>query len=803
MFKKVLITVLVLLTLAAPIFAQETYKKPPQAVLDVLNAPLPPAASVSPSRDYMLMANQLRYPPIADLAQPMLRLAGLRINPATNAPHRAPYFVGLSVKKIADGSEIKVMLPPGAKIAMPRWSPDGKSFAFTNTISNGVELWVGDTATAKIRKISGAAINTTFGEPIQWANSGKLLVQLIVANRGPAPPKPAVPKGPDVQETAGNGGPVPTYEDMLTSVHDEALFEFHTTSQIAFVEAANGKITPIGKPAIFQSEDLSPDGKYVLVASIHRPFSYQHTAGQFPKLIEVWDATGKPVHKLADLPLPATRIGGVRPGPRNYEWQPTEPSTLVWVEALDDGDPDKKVPNRDKLAALKAPFSGTPSEIFKTEHRLTGVQWFEKDRMIFVRENQRERRWNRTFLVSLDRNFEPKIVWSLNSQDRYNDPGSPVQHLTADGQQAILQNGDWIFLEGQGASPDGDLPFLDRFNMRTLKSERIFRSKLNAYESVVALLADDASRFLTRYETAMDPPNYFVKSASGGTSQAVTTFTDTTPIVRKIKKQLVKYKRADGVPLSMTLYLPPDYKEGTRLPAVMWAYPREYENADTASQVSGSSARFTTITGPSELFYALQGYAILDDASLPVIGTLKEMNDTYIQQIVAGAKAAIDKAAEMGVVDPNRVGVGGHSYGGFMTANLLAHSDLFKAGVARSGAYNRTLTPFGFQSEQRTFWEAEDTYLNMSPFVFADKLKEPVLFIHGEADDNTGTFPIQSERMYAAVRGHGGTARLVMLPHEAHGYLARETIEHVLYEMITWFERYVKDVQPPKTGSQR
>lgn len=800
MLKKVFITALVLLPFAAPTFAEEAYKKPPQNILDVLNAPLPPTTSVNPSRDYMLMANQLRYPPIADLAQPMLRLAGLRINPATNAPHRAPYYIGLSLKRISDAAEIKVALPPNAKITLPRWSPDGKSFAFANTISNGVELWIGDTATGKIRKISGAIVNTTFGEPIQWVGNGRLLVQLVVANRGAAPAKPAVPAGPDVQETSGNARPVPTYEDMLTSAHGEALFEFYTTSQLAFVDVVAGKVTPVGKPAIVQNSDLSPDGRYILVSSIHRPFSYQHPAALFPKLIEIWDVTGKPVHKIADLPLSQTPIGGVRTGPRGLEWQPNEPSTVVWVEALDEGDPEKKVPNRDKLVALKAPFSGTPSEIFKTEHRLTGYSWFERDRMIFVRENQRERRWNRTFLVSLDRSFEPKVVWSLNAQDRYNSPGAPVEHTMENGQRAILQNGDWIFLEGEGASPDGDLPFLDRFNMKTLKGERIFRSKINTYESVVALLANDGSRFLTRYETASDPPNYFVKTASGGTGQAITQFTDPTPIVRKIKKQLVKYKRADGVPLSMTLYLPPDYKQGTRLPAVMWAYPREYEDADTAGQVSGSSARFTTITGPSELFYALQGYAVLDDATLPVIGSLKEMNDTYVQQIVAGAKAALDKAAEMGVVDPNRVGVAGHSYGGFMTANLLAHSDLFKAGVARSGAYNRTLTPFGFQSEQRTFWEAEQTYLNMSPFVFANNIKEPILFIHGEADDNTGTFPIQSERMYAAVRGHGGTARLVMLPHEAHGYLARETIEHVLYEMMSWMERYVKDIPARPSG---
>jgi len=793
-----------ILIAATSALAEEVYKKPPQAVLDVLNAPPPPQTSVSPSRDYMLLADRLAYPSIADLAQPMLRLAGLRINPNTNGPHRGTYYVGLSIKRIADGSDIKVALPANAKVSAPRWSPDGKSFAFTNTVANGIELWVGETATGKIRKINGALINSAFGEPLQWADNTKLLVQLIPGNRGKPAAELTVPAGPNVQESAGKAGPVRTYEDMLTSTHDEALFEFYTTSQLAFVDAAAGKVTPLGKPAIFQSTDVSPDGKFVLAVSIHRPFSYVHPAAQFPKLIEVWDSSGKTVYKISDLPLAEIPIGGVRTGPRDVQWMPIEPSTIVWVEALDQGDPRKKVPNRDRLVVLKSPFTGTPSELFKTEHRLTTVNWLEKDRMVLVGEYERERRWNRTFLVSIDRAAEPKVVWNLSAQDRYNEPGSPVQRINSAGQPVVVQNGDYIFLRGEGGTPEGDLPFLDRFNLKTLESERIYRSQTNTYETVIALLADDASSFMTRYETATEPPNYFVKTPAGSRSRALTKFADPTPIVRKITKQLVKYNRPDGVPLSFTLYLPPDYKPGTRLPTLMWAYPREFGDADTAGQVSGSSARFTTITGPSQLFFALQGYAVLDDASLPVIGSVEQMNDTYVQQIVAGAKAAIDKAVEMGVTDPNRVGVGGHSYGAFMTANLLVHSDLFKAGIARSGAYNRTLTPFGFQNEERTLWQAADTYLKMSPFMFADKLNEPVLFIHGEDDDNTGTFPIQSERMYQAVRGHGGTTRLVMLPHEAHGYAARESIEHVLYEMLSWFERYVKDAPPARSsGSQQ
>ncbi|MBI4474305.1 MAG: S9 family peptidase [Acidobacteria bacterium] len=794
MLKRYLASALVVVIFAAPAFAQ--YMKPPQAILDVLNAPVTPQTSVSPTRDYMMMAQQLRYPPISEVAAPMLRLAGLRINPATNGPHRAQYSVALTLKKIADGSETRVALPPNAKVSMPRWSFDGKQFAFTNTVANGIELWVGETATGRVRKITGATINAAHGQPLDWADNSRLLVQLVKANRGRAPVPSPVPDGPNIQETAGRAGPIRTYQDMLRSKNDENLFEFYATSQLAFVDVASGRITPIGPAAIYASADISPDGKHLLVTTVRRPFSYLHPSSSFPRTVEVWDATGKAVHKVADFPLADTvPIGGVRTGPRNYQWQPAAPSTLVWVEALDEGNPKTRVPFRDRIVALSAPFSGPPVEIHKTEHRFAGLSWLEKDKAIFVSDNDRDRRWERTFLVSLDKSFEPKKIWDMSAEDRYNDPGSAVTRLTPTGHSVALQNGDFIYLQGQGASPDGDLPFLDRFNLRTLRSERIYRAKPGTYESVVALLADDASRFITRYETAAEPPNYLIKNATGQMQLALTKFTDPTPVVRKVTKQLVKYKRTDGVDLSFTLYLPPDYKQGTRLPTIVWAYPREYTDTSTAGQVSGSAARFTTIAGASQLFYVLQGYAVLDDAAIPIIGTPEHVNDTYVQQLTAGAKAAIDKAVEMGVTDPNRVGVGGHSYGGFMTANLLAHTDLFKAGVARSGAYNRTLTPFGFQNEQRTFWEAEETYLKMSPFMYADQLKEPILFIHGEADDNTGTFPIQSERMYQAIRGHGGIARLVMLPNEAHGYAARESIEHTLYEMLTWMERWVKDVQ--------
>ena len=799
-FRLALLAVLVLLANIS--YAQTGYKKPPKEVLQILNAPVTPTVSLSPTRDNLLLATGLRYPPLADLSQPMLRLAGRRINPASNSPHRFQYSVALTLKRVADASEVKIELPPGAKISGVEWSDDGKHFAFLNTTSSRVELWVGDATTGKIHNLKPIAVNSVIGNPLTWMPDNKtLLVQLVPTTRGAAPAEPLVPDEPNTQESSGRPGPVRTYEDLLRSPYDERLFEYYATSRLALVDSASGHATAVGQPAIFQSVDPSPDGHHILVTRIQKPFSYLFPDNAFPKEIEVWDTKGKLVYKVASQPLAdQVPIDGVITGPRTIRWRPNQPATLVWAQALDGGDPKKKVAHRDSVVTIKAPFTGQPAELFKVENRFTGATFGEKDGLMLFTDFERDKRWVRTFIFDADQpGTQPKLLWERNQRDRYKDRGTPITRVV-NGQRAILQNGDWIYLEGDGASPEGDRPFLDRFNLKTLKSERLFRSDSKSYEGVVALLSDDGSKFITRRESPTEAPNYYVLSTNGEGPRALTQFADPVPQLRGIKKQLVTYNRADGVQCSFTLYLPPNYKEGARLPTVVWAYPLEFSDAGTAAQITGSTQKATSIVGPSHLFFLLEGYAVLDNATMPVVGNPETVNNTYVEQIVMSAKAAIDKATEMGVTDPNRVGVGGHSYGAFMTANLLAHSDLFRAGIARSGAYNRTLTPFGFQSERRTIWEAPELYLKVSPFMVAQKINEPMLMIHGEADDNTGTFPIQSERMYQAMKGNGATVRLVMLPHEAHGYAGRESIEHVLYEMIGWFDKYVKNA--PARGKQ-
>jgi TonB family protein len=816
----------VLLVGAAPMFAQDTYQKPPKAVLDVLGAAVTPRASVGRARDIVLLYSPVLYPPIAEVARPFARLAGVRIDMVTNGPHNAPRVENLILKRVADGVEKRVGVPAGFLVSPPFWSPDGKRIAFTHDTDSGIELWVADAQTGEARAIPNVKLNAALSgtgpaeetAPCHWLPDSKtLLCQLIPGGRGATPNAPTVPAGPRVQESFGKSAPVATYEDLLENEYDARLFDYYATSQLAVVNIESGETTNVGGPAVFGEVNPAPDGQHVLVARIHRPYSYIVPEEDFPRDVEVCDMTGVTVYKVASLPLQENvPIGGVPTGPRDVQWHPNKPSTLAWVEALDDGDPKKKVPERDKVMWIHEPFTGGPVELSRTEKRFAGIAFGESGGFAILRDFDRDtlrgRAWffnpdptpDKEWTFHADKPTEKTLVWDLSTQDRYHNPGTPVLWPMPNGHRAILQQSNYIFLTGAGASPDGERPFLDRLDINTLEVKRIFQGEAKSYEEIVAMLSTGGSKLLTRRESPVDPPNYQIRDSSKfvgnfaepGSLDKVTAFTnfaDPAPAVRAIKKQLVTYKRADGVDLSMTVYLPPDYKEGERRPAVIWAYPLEFTDASVAGQVSGSPYRFTTISGPSPLFFLLDGYVVLDGAAMPVVGDPETVNNTYIEQITSSAKAAIDKAAEMGVIDPKRVGVGGHSYGAFMTANLLAHSDLFRAGIARSGAYNRTLTPFGFQSERRTLWQAPEMYVKVSPFMFADKIKAPILLIHGEADNNSGTFPIQSDRLYRAIKGNGGSVRYVTLPDEAHGYSARESIEDVVWEMLRWFDKFVKN----------
>jgi dipeptidyl aminopeptidase/acylaminoacyl peptidase len=797
------------------------YSKPPQNILDVMQAPSPPYPQVSPTQDSILLVSMQDYPSIARVATPFLRLAGARVEPKNHSKHDTPGGYGITpcvrsfdLVRIVDGRQAHVALPAGACPGDPVWAADGKRFAFANIAPDAVELWIADAMTGTAHRVTGARLNPMLDDAMQWMPDQKtLLVKLVPKGMGTPPPEPIVPTSPSIQETDGRQGQSSTYEarDTLGSKHDEDLFDYYAASQLALVNARSDAITPLGKPGQYLSVTPAPDGRHILIGAIHKPYSYVTTYSRFPKEMEVWDVSERSrvlIHTIASIPL-ADRvpIQGVRLGPRDFSWRPTEPATLVWAEALDGGDWNVNVPARDKIMLQKAPFKSTAVEIARTEQRYAGFWWSEKPSIALLIEYDENRHWRRGFIVNLDDlQQKPRLLWDLSTDERYKDPGFPVFRQLASGFWVVRQDGDSIYLAGDGASTDGDRPFLDRLNLTTLKSDRLFRSDKACYERFLSLAGSDSQTFLTWHQSPKDAPNAFQRTlgnqvdAPGGeasyasASVAITHLPDPTPAVRAIKKRLIKYKRADGLDLSFTLYTPPGYQEGTRVPTILYAYPLDYAEASTAGQVAGSQETFTQLF--QYQFLLLAGYAILDNASFPIIGDPKKAYDTYLDQLVADAQAAVDEAVRLGVADPDRIGVTGHSHGALMTVNLVAHSDLFRAGVATSGSYNKTLTPFGFQNERRSVWEASDVYMKVSPFFFADKLKTPLLIVHGDEDANPGTTPIQAHKLYEAIRGNGGTVRLVLLPHEPHWYAAMESNEQLVYEMLRWFDKYVKNAGP-------
>ncbi|KAK6069209.1 hypothetical protein SCUP515_09092 [Seiridium cupressi] len=793
------------------------YDMPPKNILDVMRAPSAPVPVVSPTGDRIIMVQWKKNPSIERMATPFLRLAGVRVEPHNHSRRDTsggygitPRAVRYDLVQIANGTQKQVGVPHNAWLGRPLWSADGRFFAFKNTTATAVEIWVGDGETGAVRPVPHARLNPMLGDDLQWMPDQKtLLVKLVSEQLGPPPSKPACLFRPEFQESAGGKGQSSTYEvrDTLKSPHDEDVFDYFASSQLAFINAASLEIQYVGDVDRYLALDPAPDGKHVLVTLIRKPYSYVTTYVRFPRKIEVWEVSNglkAATHEIASLPLAdGVPIHGVPLGPRHLDWRANAPATLVWVEALDGGDWSVTVPARDKVMLLEAPFRAAPKEITRTEHRFGGLRWGESANFSILIDYDRNKHWRRDFVLNVDEPDKIRRVLSDRSMhEKYTHPGAPVYRQLSNGAWVMRQEGNSIFLSGDGATPDGDRPFLDKLDLETLETQRLFRSSESCYEWFIAFDKVDTKAFLTRRQSPDDPPNVYrrkllvnVDAPEGeatyaSESEAITHIRDPTPIVRQIKKRLVKYKRDDGLELSFQLHTPPGYQEGERVPTILYAYPRDYADAATAGQISGSQAYFTDLHQYSYLLLA--GYAIIDDVSFPIIGDPKAMYDTYLEQLVSNAEAAVAEVIRLGVADPDRIGVTGHSHGALMTANLLAHSTLFRAGVATSGSYNKTFTPFGFQSERRSVWEARDVYLKASPFLAADKIKAPLLIMHGADDANPGTPPFQSNMLYEAIRGNGGITRLVILPHEPHWYTAQESNEQVVYEMINWFDKHVK-----------
>ncbi len=809
------VAVAALSTVAA---AQSGYQQPPPAIASVLDAPLTPLVSPSPSRTRLLLSERAGYPSIAEVAAPEFKLAGLRFDPRSNGPSRGSGMRALSIMPITGGESKRITVPwpagtdtTGGPISNVSWSPSGDHTFFTVTSETGIYPFVVAHPATTARQLSTRPLNAVLGAPCTWLSSEPALVcRFVPSGRGAAPQAPTTPDGPIVQETGGGSADrVATYQDLLKSPHDEAVFQHYATSQLARV-ALDGTVTDIGAVGIHSGVSPSPDARYLLVTTMSRPFSYVVPLNFFPTVTAVWDMNGREVKRVHTLPLrESVPWGGdvVAEGPRAIRWRSDSDATLVWSEAPRT---DTIAVNgiRDRVMMLPAPFTGTASALVSVGWRASTVLWAKPD-LAIVREGWQRTRTEKYWAVNpLKPDAAPRLLWERSTEDRYQDPGAFVSTTNANGQSVLktTPDGRYAFLQGNGASDEGDRPFVDRYELATGKTLRLFQSSNTAYESAVALLNDNGDRLLTRRESKTEVPNYWLRETRTRMApRQLTFFTDPAPAFAGVTSELITYKRKDGVQLSATLYLPAGYnkeRDGA-LPFFLWAYPQEFRSAAAAAQVQGSPNRFVRPSGSSHLFLLAQGYGVLDGPAMPIIGEgTAEPNDTYRQQLVSSAEAAVDAIVSRGVADRDRIGVGGHSYGAFMTANLLAHSRLFRAGIARSGAYNRTLTPFGFQAEERTYWQAQEIYTTMSPFTYANQIKDPILLVHGMADNNTGTFPVQSERMYAALKGNGATVRYVQLPAESHGYSARESIGHTLYEMVAWMDKHVKPKKPLTTMNQ-
>ena len=784
------------------------YQRPVEEIASLLEAPLTPSVDFSPDHRWMVLLDRSDYPTIEELSRPELRIAGLRINPENFGRSRGAYHIGLKLKSLADNKDYEISgLPDPLRISDYEFSPDSKRLAFLQNYSDRIELWAVDMDARKASKITDRKINNVFTGSFRWVpGSGEILFTAVPANLKPMPAKSRVPTGPVVEENMGKEAPSRTYQDLLDNPYDEDLFDHYGSSEI-ILKKIGGEEKTIGPMALYLSADPSPDGKMILAESLHRPYSYLVPYYRFPQKVSIIGLDGKVIKNIANIPLADNIPNGfnaTQAGPRGHGWRRDQPATIYWVEAQDGGNPKAEAAIRDKVYQLSAPFTGSAKEMISLPLRYAGIQWAKED-VAFVFESWRSDRKLRAYQLNPQTKSKKTII-DRSTEDLYNDPGDFITALNKYGKSVVWVTPDnSVFLSGRGASPEGDRPFLDKMNLATGKVERLWQSAAPYYERVVDVLDDKKISFVTSRESQSEPPNYFVRALGGNAPVQLTRFPHPYPQLKDVKKEVLHYKRADGVDLTVDMYLPPGHKkEDGPLPAIVWAYPREYKSAEAAGQVKGSPYSFTRINAGGVLFWVTRGYAVLDNAAMPIIGEGdKEPNDTYVSQLVASAKAVIDYTASLNIVDPNRVGIGGHSYGAFMTANLLAHSDLFRAGIARSGAYNRTLTPFGFQSEERTYWEAPKIYYEMSPFSYADKVNEPILLIHGEADNNSGTFPIQSERFYNAIKGHGGTARFVKLPYESHGYRAKESLLHMLWEMDNWLEKYVKNAKGTVGGNKK
>lgn len=784
-------------------YSQENleFQVPPASILELVDIERAPIVSMDSKKEQMLFFYRDAFKTLSDLSQPELRLAGLRINPKTNISSTTSFFNDIKYKKLNSQALQQIAnLPTDARITHTLFSPDETKLAFTNTTDEGVELWVIDLNTLQATKLTSPSLNANTGSPFSWFSNSKSLLVKILPNDRPEliNPEEALPTGPIVTTSDGQISQNRTYQDLLKNKTDEANFETLMTSELHIINI-DGTSTKWKEKDLHQSFSFSPNGEYVLLNTITPPYSYLVPFYMFPVKTEIFSSEGNLLTEFNRSPLLENLPIGfmaTQTGKRNITWRSDQPATLYWVEALDGGDPAKEVPYRDEVNQLEAPFTGTPEYLTKTINRFAGIYWGNKQYALLIDQWWNTRNQKTYVFNPSDNTIAPTVITDRNYQDVYSSPGSPHMERNDMNRYVMSIQKDNIYLFGDGFTPEGQFPFIEVFNLKTLKKNRLYTSPYtDKVEDLDSFIDIKKGTVLARIQSPTEYPNYYVKNINNKKEPIpVTSFENPFKSIENIHKEVITYKRDDGVELTGTLYLPADYDKKEKLPMIMWAYPTEFKDKSSAGQNTSNPNSFTYLSYGNPIYWVTRGYAILDDAAFPIVGEGDtQPNDSFVEQLVANAKAAIDAVDALGYIDRNRVAVGGHSYGAFMTANLLTHSDLFAAGIARSGAYNRTLTPFGFQAEERNYWTSPEVYNTMSPFMNADKMKTPLLLTHGESDNNSGTHTMQSERYFQALKSFGAPVRLVILPKESHGYAAKQNILHLLWEQDQWLEKYVKN----------
>ena len=795
-----IVQLFIILLLGLNLFASDSvYQLPCERIVEIFDRPLHPLVSVLHGQDKMMSYDLSIYIPLEWLAQEVVHYGEINIYSRSRSRPRVNFHSGIHVVDISSATKgleetsfhsTRLDLPKNSAFGggMPSFS--GHALFTIEYLYDRMVLWHVDTSTYETRVLLDGGLTQVTNSVASWfPDNVNLLVSLIPENMEKPELASNVPTGPIIRETTGRESRIITRPNLIQDSHEEALFEYYATTQLGVLNTITGELRRIGSPGVITSTLVSPNSRFVLVHEHIKPFSKTVAYWHFPSRWYVYDLVENREIELVRHPQAVPQFGRVQTGKRWFSWHPLMDASLIYVEALDGGESNAPATYRDDIRLLNHPFRGNGRRLFRTAQRLQEISFIDRDTYIL---SEFEWRTNTTITTLVNSRNRRHQISRRHIRAIYDSPGSPVTYTTNRGQTLVLRQGNYIFFIGDGVSRDSRVPFVDKLNVNTFVRQRIVEFDEEDFVQILDFYNNNPERLLILRQNRTTPNNMFLVNLADNTEIALTQIVDNVPELTNLPTRVIRYMREDGVQLSGLLYLPANFDGSERIPLLMSAYPREFIDAATASQIVNQDNRFVRPFGSSNLYMCLDNVAVLVNAAFPIIGDTETANNTFIEQSIMNARAAIDYLYEEGIIDRDKVVISGHSYGAFMVLNMLAHSDLFAGGIAQNGAYNRTLTPFGFQSERRSLWQARDTYINLSPFLFANQIQAPLLLIHSTEDTNPGTFPLQSRRLFEALEGLGKTARYVQLPLEGHNYRARETHLHLLWEYQKFFDDFIR-----------